>query len=387
MSSRITPEFFIPSEIYIKRDILKNAAELISRHGNRPVILTTSPDFENFNDSIDSLYRQLKKNGSGCIIYDELPKSPSTEDIDHAAAFLKKTNADMIIAFGSVESLNAAKALSLLVRNYIFCHDLFSDPYLPNPAVPIVMIPAYPAYGFEISPVFFINEIHNLTKRPCFNEKLYPKALIVDPNLSLDADEDTIIRAAISALSISTEAIISKKSNDIANTFALKSIDLIFRNLPTVYREPKNANPRIFLSTASVMSGIAFSSAYLSVTLSISLALASRTDISVENAMSLILPHVMEFNLTTSPGKYVQMSKVMGEEVRDITVIEAAIKAIEAIRKLETDVAIPQRLSQYNIQKNIFKPVAELAISYPFIDNAPRPLNTNEIETILIAAY
>ena len=81
------------------------------------------------------------------------------------------------------------------------------------------------------------------------------------------------------------------------------------------------------------------------------------------------------------------MSKVMGEDVKDITVIEAAIKAVEEIRKLETDVDIPQRLSNYDVNKTVFKEVSELAINYPFIANTPRELTTDEIETILIAAF
>jgi alcohol dehydrogenase len=113
----------------------------------------------------------------------------------------------------------------------------------------------------------------------------------------------------------------------------------------------------------------------------------SKTNLDIESAMSIILPHIMDFNLTTSPGKYVQMSKVMGEDVRSITVIEAAIKAVEAIRKLETELDIPQRLSYYDLSKSIFKDVADLAVTYPFLDNTLREVNTNEIETILIAAY
>ena len=147
-------------------------------------------------------------------------------------------------------------------------------------------------------------------------------------------NEEKAMKLSLSTLAIATESVISTNNNDIINTFALKSIDMIFRNLPITYREPQNIIPRTYLSTASVMAGIAFSIAYLSITLSISLALASKSDISMESAMSIILPHIMEFNLTSSPGKYVQMSKVMGEDVKEITVIEAAIKAVEAIRKL-----------------------------------------------------
>ena len=77
----------------------------------------------------------------------------------------------------------------------------------------------------------------------------------------------------------------------------------------------------------------------------------------------------------------------MGKEVRDITVIEAAIKAVEAIRKLEADTDTPQRLSNYEVSKSQFKEISNLAMRYPFIKNTPRALNDNEIETILIAAY
>jgi alcohol dehydrogenase class IV len=200
-------------------------------------------------------------------------------------------------------------------------------------------------------------------------------------------NETVIMRGMIASLSMAAESVISKGNNDIINTFALKSIDMIFRHLPLVYKESGNPNPRIHLSTASVMSGIAFSVAYLSTTLAISLALAARSDLDVATSMGIILPHIMEFNLTSSPGKYVQMSKVMGEDVRDITVIEAAIKAVEGIRKLELDVDIPQRLSAFNIQKSDFKAISGIAMSYPFLENAPRPLNPDETETILIAAY
>ena len=127
--------------------------------------------------------------------------------------------------------------------------------------------------------------------------------------------------------------------------------------------------------------------AFLSVSLAIALALSSKSTIDVDTAVALIIPHIMEFNLTTSPGKYVQMSKVMGEDVRDITVIEAAIKAVEAVRKLEIDIDFPQRLSSFNIAQNQFKSVAELANTYPFIKNTPRMLSRSEIETILRAAF
>ena len=381
------PDFHLPTEIYIQEEILSSISPIISKFGTRAILVTTSSDFELFQVLIENIVNNLKENDVGCIIYDGLPSNPNTEEIDLAVGFLKKTNCDLIIGFGGINSINAAKAISLLINNFIFCNDLFSNPKLSSPPMNFITVPAYPISGFEIVPLFFAEEIHKLSYQVYENQALYPLATIVDPSFSLIIDEEMAMKTAISTLAISTESIISKNNNEIINTYALKAIDMTFRNLPLVFREPQNSTPRSFLSTASVMSGIAFSIAYLSVTLAISLALSSITDMTLEDGMSIILPHIMEFNLTSSPGKYVQMSKVMGEEVKDITVIEAAIKAVEAIRRLESDVNIPLRLSNYNIAKSAFSDIAQLASSYPFLDNSPREITQSEIETILVAAY
>jgi len=387
LSDIISPEFHLPTEIYIKQGISKSAAEISSKFGSRIVIVTVATDFEIFQETLSEIYRYFKNINIGCIIYDELPGNPTTEDIDVAVSFIKKTKCDLIIGFGGVESINSAKAIALLVKNFIFCYDALYTKETLNPPAKYITMPAYPSFGFEISPMFYIKEIHNLTNQVYYNLNLYPLASIVDPELSLLMPEDKILKTSASSLAVATESVISTMNNDVINTYALKAIDLTFRNLPVAYKESKNIVPRINLSTASVMSGIAFSVAFLSVSLALALAISSKTDIDVETAMSVIIPHIMEFNLTTSPGKYVQMSKVMGEDVRDITVIEAAIKAVEAVRKLEIDIEIPQRLSSFKINQSQFKTIADLAYTYPFINNTPRKISRSEIETILIAAF
>ncbi len=387
MKSDIRPDFHLPSQIYIRPDVTKDMGNIISRFGSRVILVTTSNDLETYGSVIELIARQLKDADIGCIVYDQIPIPTNTEDVDMAAAYIKKTNSNLIIGFGGIESINAAKALSILATNYFFCHDLFSGPTLARDPMTFITVPGSPMFGFEIAPLFYLEEIHDLSKKIYHNNILYPAATIVDPLITLLCQDEKILKSTIGTLAIAAESVISKKNNDIVNTYALKSIDMIFRNVPIAYREPQNGTPRTFLSTSSVMSGIAFAVSFLSITLGISLALVSKTGIDIESAMSIILPHIMEFNLTSSPGKYVQMSKVMGEDVKDITVIEAAIKAVEGIRKLAADIDIPLRLSNYDIPKAVFKEVADLAVTYPFIENTPREVNTSEIETILTAAF
>jgi len=383
----ILPDFHLPTEIYIRQNIIDEISDICIKYGKRAIIVITEKDMATYHDAVENTSNLLKSAGLGAIIYDQLPEDPNTEEIDQAVIYAKKTSCDLVIGFGGINSLNASKAIALLTNNFLFSHDLFNDPQNIQKPVNLLTIPTHPVFGLEITPIVFINDIHDKVQKSYHNTLLYPVACIVDPSISLKQPVDDTMKSCISTLAVATESIISKRNNDIINTYALKSIDFIFRNISLVYREPDNVTPRRFLSAASVMSGIAFSLNYLSITLAISLSLSSLSDIDIYSSMCIILPHIMEFNLTSSPGKYVQMSKVMGEDVKDITVIEAAIKAVEAIRKLETDINIPQRLSQYNVDKSMLKKAAALTLTHGFIQNAPRDLDASEVETILIAAY
>ncbi len=382
----VTPDYYIPTEMFVRDDILAEMGSIMRKYGSRAVLITTAQDFLIFQDVVEKISSVLNGSGIGCIVFDELPLYPNTEYIDSASYFAKKTKCDMVIGFGGIESINAAKAISLLINNYVFCEEIFetSPPY---PPVNLITVPSYPLFGFEVLPMLYLTEIHEMTKKVYSQANLFPRATIVDPKIALAIDEETTANTAVSSLAISTESVISKRNNGLINTLALRAIDLTFKNLPIAYKDPKNSGARLNLAAASIMSGIAFSVAELSVSLAVSLAISSRMNLPVESAMGVILPHIMEYNLTASPGKYVQMSKVMDEDVKDITVIEAAIKAVEGVRKMEIDVDIPQRLSQFDIQKTDLSRIAEIAITYPFLEQAPRPLTKNEIETILIAAF
>ncbi|HQI19884.1 MAG TPA: iron-containing alcohol dehydrogenase, partial [Leptospiraceae bacterium] len=82
-----------------------------------------------------------------------------------------------------------------------------------------------------------------------------------------------------------------------------------------------------------------------------------------------------------------QIARALDEDIKDITVIEAAIKAVEGVRKTYLELKIPQRLSEFEIAKEDLPEIAELAFRIPMVKNSPRDLDKNEIETILIAAY
>ncbi|MEQ9365569.1 MAG: iron-containing alcohol dehydrogenase [Leptospirales bacterium] len=376
-----------PSRVYFERDATHKIGTMVRDIGNRILILAVQDELSN-PDELAVIKTSLEKHTTGAIIYDDIASRPGFEDLDTAAYFARQCNADAILAFGSRTTFHAARAISLLANNDIFAADLQHATFpLKRPPHPIISVPTGPAMGEESTPAF---SVYNHEQRSSFHahdNRLFPAMIFIDPNISSTLPAGDLAKSGIAVMSAAVETILSKKSNEITNSIALRALELITRNLTTLIQEPGNQAARMNVSMASMLCGMAHSNSMLGLTYSIAAATANLTNIDFFMAMSILLPHIMEYNLTTSAGKYVQIARALDEDIKDITVIEAAIKAVEGVRKIYLELKIPQRLSEFEISKADLPDIAEQAFHIPFTKNTPRELDRNEIETILIAAY
>jgi alcohol dehydrogenase len=376
-----------PARIFIEKNATHKIGTLVKEVGSRALLIALKSELSN-PDELAVIKTSLDKYTSGCIVYDDMPGRPGHKELDTAAHFAKQSHADIILAYGGRDSFHAAKAIALLSRNDVFAEDLPQTPMpLKRAPLPVACVPAAPSMGEESSPIF---SVYNPDTRNVFfahDYRLFPSIIFVDPNITSTLSEGELSRASAANLAAAIESILSRRANDITTSIALRSLDLVQKNLQLVMKEPNNVQARVNVSLASVLCGMAHSNSMLGLCYSIAAATNLLTGLEFHLAMALLLPHVMEYNLTTSAGRYVQIARALDEDIKDITVIEAAIKAVEGVRKNYLELKIPQRLSEFEIGKEDLPEIADLAYRIPMVKNSPRDLDKNEIETILIAAY
>lgn len=148
-------------------------------------------------------------------------------------------------------------------------------------------------------------------------------------------------------------------------------------------------DPKLLRSTylASIFSGIAHSNTQLGACYAIATAANNLSQLNFDTTLTIVLPHLLEYNLTASAAKYVHIARALEEETADITVIEAAIKAVEKIRKIIVELKIPERLSEFGVKKADLSRIAQQASQNPLLLNSPRDLDKSELEAILIASF
>jgi len=93
VTTELRPDFHLPSQIYIRQDIIKEIGKLASRFGSRAILVTTADDLELYGSVIEMISRQLKDADVGCIVYDEIVNPPNTEELTPPRPISRKPTA------------------------------------------------------------------------------------------------------------------------------------------------------------------------------------------------------------------------------------------------------------------------------------------------------
>jgi alcohol dehydrogenase class IV len=381
------PHFYFPTRLFIERDSSHKIGSFIKQTGDRILLLAVQHDIKN-PDELAIIKTGIDRTSKGCILYDDITGKPGVSDIETVVSFARQSRCNVIVAFGSRDTFNVARLTALLTNNEILMQDMTAVNYpTKRPPLPIVNIPSSPSMGEEINPIISLYDRERNYYFQNTDPRLFPAMVYVDPKISEALTDSELASSGSATLAGSIEAILSRNANDITNSLAIRAIELVEKNLVTLINGTGGASQRTGVTLSSAICGMANSITGMGACYAIADALNHLTGIEFYTAIMIILPHIMEYNLTNAAAKYVQIARALEQDTHDLTVIEAAIRSVEAVRKITLLLKIPQRIAEFGIGKNLLRDVATLAERSQFIKNSPRDVNADEIEVILMSAY
>ena len=105
-------------------------------------------------------------------------------------------------------------------------------------------------------------------------------------------------------------------------------------------------------------------------------------------ANSLLLPYVMEHNFSSNLDKFAIIARTMGEETDGLSLREAAIRAIVAVKDLSGDVGVPQRLRDLDVPQEALEGMAVATMDVTrLMSNNPKELSLDDVRAIWKAAW
>ena len=204
--------FYVPTDIYIEKNCVKNHANNLIAIGNRALIMTGRHSAAS-NGSLGDVTETLNARNIPYLIFNEVEENPSTDTVRKAMLAAREFNADYVIGIGGGSAIDAAKATALLLSNPdLDADDLHKAPSHPLGHFPVVAVPTTCGTGSEATPVAIITN-HKIHLKKSIPHVIFPTLALVDGKYLATAKKQLIINTAVDALSHMVESILNVKSN------------------------------------------------------------------------------------------------------------------------------------------------------------------------------
>jgi alcohol dehydrogenase class IV len=334
----------------------------------------------------------LKKNGFDVIVFDGVLPDPPVSVVLECIALARKERVDIIFGIGGGSSIDAAKAVSLF---FPYEGDIYSCIGLAinkvkNPGLPKIFVPTTAGTGADLSNSFVLTDDRTKEKISSNTPYAFSDLSIIDPALTLNLPPKITAESGMDAFSHSLESFVSLQANPLSDLFALRGIELISKNIRKAYSQgPKSPEARYAMCFAVCMGTMALRSSRGGAIHPTCYPLAMKYRLTHGLSISLMMPYVMEYNLTSDLKRFAAVASGMGERIEGFSTEEAAHLAVKAVKRLMGDLGLPLRLRDIGVKKEDFAEFARFVTQrYPhYLVSNPRKVSEQDIIGIYESAW
>ena len=365
----------------------ENLATEVKARGYKKALLVSDKVLEGCG-VLDKVKKVLEDANIPYDVFVEIKQNPTVKNCKDGLAAFNAAGADFIVAVGGGSVIDTAKAVAITKNNPEFEDIKSLEGVAPThtKCVPIIALPTTCGTAAEVTINYVITLEDENRKIVCVDPKDIPLVAIVDAELMLTMPNKTIAATGMDALTHAIEGYITKGAHVISDMFEIKAIELIAKHLRGAVAD-KNLEDMDGMSIAQYVAGMGFSNVGLGIVHSMAHPLGAVYDIPHGVANALLLPTVMEFNMSACIDKYVNIAKAMGVDTTGMSKEEAAQAAVDAVRKLAIDVGIPQTLREINIPEEGLPKLSKDALADVCTGGNPKDVTLEDIEKLYNKVY
>ena len=336
---------------------------------------------------LENLEKSLEREGIKYEIFSEVKPNSGDKIVNKGAQIAKDENCGVVIGVGGGSSIDTAKAISAMVTNPGSILDYEGLNKIKETPLPIVAVPTTAGTASETTLWAVITEEDKKRKMSVGSVMLMPIFSVDDPLLTLTMPPHITAATGMDALTHAIESYVNTATQPISECLALEAIRLIGNNLRTAVAKGEVVEARYSMLLGSLMAGLAFHHTRLGNAHALAMPLGSgKWQIPHGVVNAILLPHVMKFNLVGNLNKFALLAKYLGVKVDSLSTREAAEKSVEAVKQLSSDVNLSQNLSQFGVQKEDLKSIAEEAVKSGNITVNPRRTSVGDLVNICLEA-
>ncbi len=300
-------EFFIKTDVTFGHGAVSELTNILSARKARNVLVVCDAGVEKAGIAA-KVIEKIDPQKFTITIYDEVIPNPTNQVVEAGYELARKNKVDSIVAVGGGSSIDTAKAINVLLANGGNIMDYEGIGNVPKAGYPLIAIPTTSGTSSEITNVAALIDTKSIRKYVVIDNKLVPDKVIADPEFTRTVPPSVTAATGLDAITHAVESYISRDASFLTKYNSLKGLQILYENLPLVYKDGNNMEAREKMMLGCIVVGFGFSNANLGLVHAIAHTLSAHFGMAHGVANACVLPFVTAFNAEQCPVEMIEMA-------------------------------------------------------------------------------
>lgn len=349
--------FLLPTRIVMEPGLRQRVGQHLKDENIRKALIVTDPGIQK-SGLLGPIHDSLEAAGIAYIETADVKPNPRSDDCNRIAETYRDSGLDAVLAVGGGSAIDAAKAISVMLRHGGRIEDYEGFDTLQRDILPIIAVPTTAGTGSEVTIYAVITDMQRRYKMSLGDARMAPKLALLDTEITATLPPAIAAATGMDALTHAIEAYTGRVASPITDGMALHAIRLIAANLVAAVEEPDNAEARQQMLIASLMAGVAFGNSDVASVHCISEAIGALYDTPHGVANAIFLPFVFRHNFDSNLRRHAEVAHALGID-QTLTEAEAAEAAADYLTALSRRLGIPRFRDVPGVNEADFQEIAE----------------------------
>jgi alcohol dehydrogenase len=370
--------------------------QVVGDLGDRVLICTDA----NLVDAgvVEPLARALRSlSGTDVLVFDEGEAEIGFTGAEACVAKVRGFAPNVVVGLGGGSNMDLAKVVAARLHEDRPI-STWTSSGVPSSALPVVAIPTTSGTGSEATAIAVLTDEEHHTKVGFQGRSLLPRAVLVDPELTLSCPAKVTAYSGMDALTHAIESFTAKSyedkptqayfdqafvgKNPFSDALAKEAITLIGRSLVTAVRSGDDLAARSDMALGSLLAGLAFATAGTAIVHALQYPLGALTKTAHGHGNAVLLPSAVRFNLSLRVGESATVARLLGSRAESDS--QAAEELPDILSRLAVAVGITPSLRSLGVNDEDLSALASAGGRITrLVSNNPRSVDDALLTSLL----
>lgn len=367
--------YFQPTEIRFGCGRINDVAEVVARYGRRCLLVSSSRQTSRLGPACDHVRALLERGGVAVEHFDGVLPNPTTTLITAGAALARAFRADVVLGLGGGSAMDTAKAIAVEATHpgtawdYRFC----KSPQPDGRTLPIVAVSTTSGTGSQVTQVAVLSNPADRDKSAIYNDVVYPKVAIVDPELMRTAPARVTAATGFDAFAHSFESYLHPNASPYTDLMALEAIRLVVQTLPAALADGSRIDARERLAWADTLAGLCIAAAGVTLPHGIGMAIGGLfPHVAHGEALAAVYPGVLRFSAGRASQRFAALARTIEPSLADAPDEEAAAACVAVVEAFLARIQLRLTLHDLAVPAEELPLLARQSLVLPDYRNHPR---------------